>query len=112
MAPTTLLDKWPLLHPTGGRQQAGYPLKMAELLAQNQGSAYIYRTAVNNPANVIRTKKSIEGSADAPKKKALQWWKYYLPAPPIGIKPPERDMAGRKHDTLLPLGWVRIKEDG
>jgi 2-oxoglutarate ferredoxin oxidoreductase subunit beta len=65
MAPTTLLGQVTTTSPYGRTAaETGYPLKMAELLAQNQGSAYICRTAVNNPANVIRTKKSI--------KKALQ----------------------------------------
>ena len=37
---------------------------MAELMAQNEGSAYICRTAVNDPPNVVKTKRAI--------KKALQ----------------------------------------
>ncbi|HQD89668.1 MAG TPA: thiamine pyrophosphate-dependent enzyme, partial [Syntrophomonadaceae bacterium] len=61
MAPTTLLGQVTTTSPYGRTAaETGYPLKMAELLAQNQGSAYICRTAVNNPANVIRTKKSIK----------------------------------------------------
>ncbi|HQA06655.1 MAG TPA: thiamine pyrophosphate-dependent enzyme [Syntrophomonadaceae bacterium] len=61
MAPTTLLGQVTTTSPYGRTaEQAGYPLKMAELLAQNQGSAYICRTAVNNPANVMRTKKAIK----------------------------------------------------
>ncbi|HOQ09620.1 MAG TPA: thiamine pyrophosphate-dependent enzyme [Syntrophomonadaceae bacterium] len=61
MAPTTLLGQVTTTSPYGRTaEQAGYPLKMAELLAQNQGAAYICRTAVNNPANVMRTKKAIK----------------------------------------------------
>jgi len=61
MAPTTLLGQVTTTSPYGRTaEQAGYPLKMAELLAHNQGSAYICRTAVNNPANVMRTKKAIK----------------------------------------------------
>ncbi|MDD2586274.1 MAG: thiamine pyrophosphate-dependent enzyme [Syntrophomonadaceae bacterium] len=65
MAPTTLIGQVTTTSPYGRTvEQAGYPIKMAELLAQNEGSAYIARTAVNTPANVVKTKKAI--------KKALQ----------------------------------------
>lgn len=65
MAPTTLLGQVTTTSPYGRKkEEAGYPIKMAELLATNEGSAYISRVAVNNPANVIKAKKSI--------KKALQ----------------------------------------
>ncbi len=65
MAPTTLLGQVTTTSPYGRKkEEAGYPIRMAELLATNEGSAYISRVAVNNPANVIKAKKSI--------KKALQ----------------------------------------
>lgn len=65
MAPTTLLGQVTTTSPYGRKkEEAGYPVRMAELLATNEGSAYISRVAVNNPANVIKAKKSI--------KKALQ----------------------------------------
>jgi len=61
MAPTTLIGQVTSTSPYGRSvEQTGYPIKMAELLAQNQGSAYICRTAVNNPANVLKTKKAIK----------------------------------------------------
>jgi len=61
MAPTTLLGQVTTTSPYGRTvEQAGYPVKMAELLSQNEGSAYISRMAVNNPANVIKTKKFIK----------------------------------------------------
>ena len=37
----------------------GEPIRMAELLATIEVSAYIERTAVNNNANIIKTKKAI-----------------------------------------------------
>lgn len=60
MAPTTLLGQVTTTSPYGRKpEEAGYPVKMAELLATNEGSAYISRVAVNNPANIIKAKKSI-----------------------------------------------------
>ncbi|NMC27460.1 MAG: 2-oxoglutarate oxidoreductase, partial [Syntrophomonadaceae bacterium] len=62
---TTLLGQVTTTSPYGRKkEEAGYPVRMAELLATNEGSAYISRVAVNNPANVIKAKKAI--------KKALQ----------------------------------------
>ncbi|MGR6836524.1 thiamine pyrophosphate-dependent enzyme [Syntrophomonas erecta] len=61
MAPTTLIGQVTTTSPYGRKvEQTGYPLKMAEILSQNEGAAYICRTAVNNPANVIKTKKAIK----------------------------------------------------
>jgi 2-oxoglutarate ferredoxin oxidoreductase subunit beta len=65
MAPTTLLGQVTTTSPYGRKQEeTGFPVRMAELLATNEGSAYISRVAMNNPPNVIKAKKSI--------KKALQ----------------------------------------
>lgn len=65
MAPTTLLGQVTTTSPYGRKiENEGYPMKMAELLSGNEGSAYICRTAVNSPANIVKTKKAI--------KKALQ----------------------------------------
>ncbi len=61
MAPTTL----PGQRTTSTREGrnvaiAGYPIKVSEMLATQDGPAYITRVAVNNPANVNRTKSAIK----------------------------------------------------
>lgn len=61
MAPTTLLGQVATTCPYGRKvENEGYPAKMAELLAGNEGSAYISRVAVNTPANVMKAKKAIK----------------------------------------------------
>ena len=61
MAPTTLLGQVATTCPYGRKvENEGYPVKMAELLAGNEGSAYISRVAVNSPANVVKAKKAIK----------------------------------------------------
>ncbi|HHW61957.1 MAG TPA: 2-oxoglutarate oxidoreductase [Syntrophomonadaceae bacterium] len=61
MAPTTLLGQVTTTSPYGRKAEVeGYPVRMAEILAENEGSAYIARTTVNKPANVRRTKKAIK----------------------------------------------------
>jgi len=60
MAPTTILGQSTTTSPGGRRERRdGYPLRLSEMLAISDGSAYIERTAVNNPANIVKTKKAI-----------------------------------------------------
>jgi len=59
MAPTTLLGQKATTAPKGRdavEAGMGYPIRVAELLATLDGTAYIARSAVNNPANVRKTK--------------------------------------------------------
>ncbi len=60
MAPTTLLGQNTTTSP-GGRKEArdGYPIHLSEMLAIAEGSAYIERTALNSPANILKTKKAV-----------------------------------------------------
>jgi 2-oxoglutarate ferredoxin oxidoreductase subunit beta len=60
MAPTTLLGQVTTTSPYGREfQQSGYPIRMAEMLATLEGSAYVARVAVDKPANLMKAKKSI-----------------------------------------------------
>ena len=60
MAPTTLLGMNSTSTP-GGRQasQAGYPIRVCEMLATLDGPAYIARTSLHNPAAVRKTRQAI-----------------------------------------------------
>ncbi len=60
MAPTTLLNMNSTSTP-GGRKsaQAGYPIRVSEMLATLDGPAYIARTSLHNPAAVRRVKQAI-----------------------------------------------------
>ncbi|CFX93626.1 Thiamin diphosphate-binding fold [Syntrophomonas zehnderi OL-4] len=115
MAPTTLLGQVTTTSPYGRNKDfEGYPAKMAELLSQNEGSAYICRTAVNNPANVIKTKKAI--------KKALQIQQQGLGFTMVeilstcptnwGLSPLDAlDWVEEKMIPYYPLGEFKVKED-
>ena len=60
MAPTTLLGQVTTTSPYGREfQQDGYPIRMAEMLATLEGSAYVSRVAVDKPANLMKAKRSI-----------------------------------------------------
>ena len=60
MAPTTLLGQPATTCPLGREQAAnGYPIRMAELVAQLPGTIYVERVAVNTPARVRKAKKAL-----------------------------------------------------
>ncbi len=60
MAPTTILGQHTTTSP-GGRmgKRDGYPINLSEMLALAKGSAYIERTALTSPANILKTKRAI-----------------------------------------------------
>jgi 2-oxoglutarate ferredoxin oxidoreductase subunit beta len=63
MAPTTLLGQKTSTSPAGREaKRDGYPINMCELLATLKGAVYLERTAVNSPANIMKTKKAITRS--------------------------------------------------
>jgi len=63
MAPTTLLGQKTTTTPFGrDATEAGYPLRVCELLSSLPGVTYLERTAVNNPSNIKKTKKAIKKS--------------------------------------------------
>ena len=63
MAPTTLLGQKTTTSPFGRcANEAGYPIRVCELLSSLPGVAYLERVAVNNPSNVRKTKGAIKKS--------------------------------------------------
>lgn len=65
MAPTTLIGQITTTTPYGrNSRNDGYPIKITEIIAQLQGVTYVERVAVNNPKNIIRTKKAIKKAFD------------------------------------------------
>ena len=63
MAPTTLVGQKTTTSPYGrDKDHCGSPIRIAEMLATIEGSAYIERVAVNSPANIVRAKKAIKNA--------------------------------------------------
>lgn len=61
MAPTTLLDQTTTTSPLGRKSKsAGYPLRVSEILAMIEGSAYIARVSLHNPKEIQRAYRSIK----------------------------------------------------
>ncbi|MDR1836496.1 MAG: 2-oxoglutarate oxidoreductase [Treponema sp.] len=68
MAPTTLLSQKATTAPKGRDADTagmGYPIRVAELVANLEGSRYIARGAVNNAANVRSTRQYIKRAFEA-----------------------------------------------
>ena len=60
MAPTTLLGQQTTTSPYGRDfNRDGYPIRMAEMLATLEGTAFSVRVALNTPANLMKAKKAI-----------------------------------------------------
>lgn len=61
MAPTTLAGQITTTSPSGRNTKTdGPPIKVCELLSPLANTVYLERVAVNNPANIIKTKKAIK----------------------------------------------------
>jgi 2-oxoglutarate ferredoxin oxidoreductase subunit beta len=60
MAPTTLPGMKTTSSPLGRDVElAGFPIRMAEILANLDGTGYIVRRSLHNPANIRKSKKAI-----------------------------------------------------
>jgi len=60
MAPTTLPGMKTTSSPLGRDVElAGFPIRMAEILAKLDGSGYIVRRSLHNPANIRKAKKAL-----------------------------------------------------
>jgi 2-oxoglutarate ferredoxin oxidoreductase subunit beta len=61
MAPTTLPGQKTTTTPTGRDvKEAGYPLRICEMLATLDGPVYIERVSVDDPKNVLAAKRAIQ----------------------------------------------------
>ena len=60
MAPTTLMGQKTTTTPAGRDGRAGNPLKVAELLAGLEGPAFVARTSLDSPKNVLQTERLFE----------------------------------------------------
>ncbi len=66
MAPTTLLGQKTTTSPAGrAPETTGYPIHMCEMLALQEGAAYVARQALNNPQNIAKAKRSIKRAFQA-----------------------------------------------
>lgn len=65
MAPTTLMDQRTTTTPTGRHAEAGFPIRVSEMLATLDGPAYVARGSLHDPAHVLRARKMIRRAFQA-----------------------------------------------
>ena len=70
MAPTTLVGQAATTC-VGGRdpKQAGFPLRMAEIISQIDGAVYVERVTVSSPADIRKAKKAISHAFEIQEKR-------------------------------------------
>ena len=70
MAPTTLVGQKSTPSQTGrAPEQAGFPIRVCELLATLDGAVYVERVALNSPANINKAKKAVHKALDVQEKR-------------------------------------------
>jgi len=70
MAPTTLVGQRSTTSQAGRIPgQAGFPMRVCELLATLDGAVYVERVALNTPGNVNKAKKAVQKAFDVQQKK-------------------------------------------
>ena len=87
MAPTTLVGQKTTTSPYGrDKEHCGSPIRIAEMLATIEGSAYIERVAVNSPGNIIKAKKAIKKAFETQLAgKGFSLVECFLTAPRTGV---------------------------
>ena len=108
MAPTTLVGQRTTTSQKGrDKELCGEPIRIAEMLATIPGSAYIERTAVNNTANINRTKKAIRKAFEAQmERKGFSLVEVLSPCPTNWGKSPVESMQWLEDEMIpyYPLG--------
>jgi 2-oxoglutarate/2-oxoacid ferredoxin oxidoreductase subunit beta len=116
MAPTTLVGQPSSTSPYGRDPAfAGYPIHVSEMLATLKAPRYIERTALNNVANLTRTKRAIKKALDLQaKNEGFTMIEVLAPCPTQwGVEPDEA--IGWMESNLLPeypLGVYRDARTG
>ncbi|GHU67323.1 2-oxoglutarate oxidoreductase [Clostridia bacterium] len=66
MAPTTLIGQVTTTSPYGRNEElCGKPIRMSEIIAQMEGTAYVSRVSVHDPRHVLDAKKAIRKAFEA-----------------------------------------------
>ncbi|MEW6447003.1 MAG: thiamine pyrophosphate-dependent enzyme [Bacillota bacterium] len=114
MAPTTLLGQKTTTTPFGRRAaDAGFPLKVAEMLSVVEGSVYVSRVAVNSPKNILRAKKAVRRAFEIQVQGLGFTFVEVLSTCPTnwGLSPPEAMRWLEKNMIpVYPLGEFKVPE--
>ena len=113
MAPTTLSGQKATTCPEGRDPSAGmgYPIRVCELLQSLDGVAYLARTTVHTPANVVKTKSALKKAFESQLNKTGFSLVEVLASCPVswGMQPIEAlDFVEKKMVPQYPLGEYKV----
>lgn len=116
MAPTTIIEQVTTTSPLGRMQDiAGFPLKMAEIVATIEGAAYVERVSVDNPKNLRRTKAAMRKAFQYQmEKKGFSLVEILSPCPTGWKMSPSNSRAWmvEKMMNVFPLGLLKDRHGG
>ena len=108
MAPTTLAGQKTTTTPAGREPKGdGYPLKVAELIATLEGSAYVERVACHSPKHIRRARKAVNRSLETQIKGEGFSLVEFISACPTNWRLSPQESVARMEETMLeayPLG--------
>jgi 2-oxoglutarate/2-oxoacid ferredoxin oxidoreductase subunit beta len=103
MAPTTMLGQTTTTSPFGREvMREGYPVRMAELLAGIDGTAFSARAAVNTPKNLMQAKKMLKKAFEVQIRKEGFSFVEFLSACPTNWKMTPEQACQRVRDEMIP----------
>ena len=116
MAPTTLIGQTTATSQFTRRpEKEGFPIKILEMMALLPGVAYLERTSVHSPIEVLKTKKAIKRSFETQlEQKGFSMVEVLSPCPTYWGMSPVRSMERIEKEVTkqYPLGVVKpIPED-
>lgn len=114
MAPTTLLGQKTTTSPNGrSSKKEGYPIKIAEMLATLNGTAYIARVSTHSPKEIRRAKKALKKAFKTQMKGLGFSLVEFLSQCPTNwrMSPSEAvKWVGEKMTAYYPLGEIKTPE--
>ena len=113
MAPTTMIGQASTTTPGGRKPELqGYPLKMAEMIAQLDAPAYVERVALYDSKHVIRATKAFEKAFEVNKKGGYAFIEMLTNCPTNWKMTPEQtiDQIKNFNEQVFPLGIFKDKE--
>lgn len=113
MAPTTMAGQETTTTPFGREPDTnGFPIKMAELLANLPGTTFVARAAVNDPKNLMRAKKMLRSAFEVQINNKGFGFVEFLSACPTNWKMSPRQATKRVQDEMIPYFPLGVFKEG
>lgn len=116
MAPTTLLDQVTTTTPLGREpDKAGYPIRLAEIIATLDGASYVERVSVDSPKNLRTARKAVKKAfQNQMENKGFSLVEILSPCPTGWKMSPYESRAWvvEKMMTVFPLGVYKDRHGG